>query len=331
MARPLRIEYPDAYYHVSNYSLEGQRVFPSDKYYEAFLTSLEETCFRLNVQVHAYCLLKDQYHLVIKTPEANLSRFMRQIDGLYTQQFQKLKKTEGSLFRGRYKAVLVQPEVYLLPLTRYIHSTVRKSELSTWPWSSYQAYVNKSKPPRWLVRDEALAQLDVGSGARRYSRYADYVAEGVDEELAHFYGKKNLSSVMGDEKFRKAARAKRSPARARGVSRGANAKWRPACADIVSAVARQFKVSEESIYTAARGPGSKNVPRWVAMYLCQELSAVTLQSIAKLFKLKRYGTVSTTVGKLKKEFEEDPKLLATTNKLVKELCKEREKQEKEKK
>jgi len=107
------------------------------------------------------------------------------------------------------------------------------------------------------------------------------------------------------------------------VSRGSNAKWRPACKDIVTAVAAQFKVSEDSIYQAARGPGSKNVPRWVAMYLCQELSASTLQAIAKLFKLKRYGTVSTTVGKLKKELVSDPKLAANVQKLAKSLSKQK--------
>jgi putative transposase len=323
MARPLRIEYPDAFYHVSNHAVDKQRVFPSDKFYEAFLASLEETCFRLNVQVHAYSLQKDQYHLVIKTPEANLSRFMRQIDGLYTQHFQKMKKTEGSLFRGRYKAVLVQADKYLLPLTRYVHSGVKKSEIDSWPWSSYLAYTNKVKAPAWLVRDEALNQLDA-TGAKRFTRYAEYVQQGVDEELAHFYGKKNLSSMMGDEKFRKTAKSKRGTTKVRGVSRGNNAKWRPSCAEIVTAVAKQFKVSEDSIYNAARGPGSKNVPRWVAMYLCQELSAVTLQAIAKLFKLKRYGTVSTTVGKLKKEFEENPKVLTATNKLIKDLSKARQ-------
>jgi len=322
MARPLRIEYPDAYYHVSNFALDRQRIFPSNKYFEAFLASLEDTCFRLNVQVHAYCLLKDQFHLLIKTPEANLSRFMRQVDGLYTQHFQKLKKSEGSLFRGRYKAVLVQPDKYLLPLTRYIHSGVKKSDLDTWPWSSYQTYTSKVKTPGWLIRDEALAQLGV-TGPKRYSAYAEYVKQGVDEELAHFYGKKNLSSVMGDEKFKKSAKSKRSSTKVRGVSRGAHSKWRPSCAEIVTAVAKQFKVSEESIYTAARGPGSKNVPRWVAMYLCQELSAVTLQAIAKLFKLKRYGTVSTTVGKLKMEFTENPKVQTAANKLIKELSKEK--------
>ena len=322
MARPLRIEYPDAVYHVSNVALEGQRVFPSARYYEAFLQALEETCQRLNVQVHAYALLKDQYHLLIKTPEGNLSRFMRQIDGLYTQSYQRMKRSDGSLFKGRYKAVLVQADKYLLPLTRYIHLGVRKQDLEKNDWTSYPAYTNKVKPPVWLVRDEALGQLD-GPANRRFQRYAAYVDEGVDEEMAHFYGKKNLSSVMGDEKFRKFAASKRSATKARGVSRGVNAKWRPSCKQIVTAVAKHFKVTEDSIYQAARGPGSKNVPRWVAMYLCQELSASTLQAIAKLFKLKRYGTVSTTVGKLKKELVSDPKLAAATQKLAKSLSKQK--------
>jgi len=322
MARPLRIEYPDAYYHVSNLGLDNQRIFPSPRYYEAFIAGLEETCFRLNVEVHAYCLLKDQYHLLIKTPEANLSRFMRQVDGLYTQHYQRLKKTEGSLFKGRYKAVLVQPDKYLAPLARYIHLGVRKGDLDSWQWSSYPAYTGKVKAPSWLRLEDVSKELGA-TGPRKKARLIEYTTAGVDEELTHFYGKKNLSSIMGDDRFKKAARARRSSTKLKGVSRGANAKWRPSCKDIISVVARQFKVTEESIYTAARGPGSKNVPRWVAMYLCQELSAVTLQSIARLFKLKRYGTVSTTVGKLKKEFVENPKTLAATNKLLRELSKQK--------
>lgn len=318
MARPLRIEYPDAVYHVSNIGLDGQRVFPSAKYYEAFLNGIAETCSRLNVEVHAYCLLRDQYHLILKTPEANLSRFMRQVDGLYTQQYQKLKRIEGSLFKGRYKAVLIQSDKFLLPLSRFIHAKVKNSELNNYPYSSYTYFTRKAKPPAWFNRDETLKQLG-NPAAKRPLAYKKFVAEGVDSETAGFYGKKNLSSIMGDDKFRKAAAKKRSATTARGVSRGANAKWRPSCKQIITAVAKQFKVSEVSIYKAARGPGSKNVPRWVAMYLCQELSAVTLQSIAKLFKLKRYGTVSTTVGKLKLEFNSDPKLLAIAEKLSRQL------------
>ena len=69
MARPLRIEYPDAVYHVSNYSLDNKRVFPSDRYYDQFLSGVAEACARLNVEIHAYCLLRNQYHLIVKTPE----------------------------------------------------------------------------------------------------------------------------------------------------------------------------------------------------------------------------------------------------------------------
>ena len=320
MARPLRIEYPDAVYHISNYGLDNQRVFPSAKYFEVFLESLGAACSRLNVEIHAYCLLRGQYHLLVKTPEANLSRFMRQVGGLYTQQYQRLKRSDGSLFRGRYKAVLVQEDKYLLPLSRFIHAKVKVSERSIYPWSSYPYFTRKAKPPRWFNRDAILKQLKT-TATKRAAAYRKYCAHDVDADLSHFYGKKNLSSIMGDDKFRKAARKKRSATAARKVSRGANTKWRPSCKQIISAVANQYRVSESSIYKAARGPGSKNVPRWVAMYLCQELSAVTLQSIARLFKLKRYGTVSTTVGKLKVEFQYSPKVLATTEKLARQLSK----------
>ena len=320
MARPLRIEYPDAVYHVSNFGLDSQRAFPSAKYFEAFLAVLGETCARLNVEVHAYCLLRDQYHLVVKTPEANLSRFMRQVDGLYTQQYQRIKRSDGSLFRGRYKAVLIQADKYLLPLSRFIHSKVKASEVNSYPWTSYTFFTRKAKPPVWFNRDETLKKLK-SIAAKRPAAYKKFASQSVDEEISHFYGKKNLSSIMGDDKFRKAAQRKRSATSTRGASKGANSRWRPSCKQIITAVAKQFKVSEASIYKAARGPGSKNVPRWVAMYLCQELSAVTLQSIAKLFKLKRYGTVSTTVGKLKKEFKENPKARAAAEKLVKQLSK----------
>ena len=320
MARPLRIEYPDAVYHVSNYSLDNKRVFPSDRYYDQFLSGVAEACARLNVEIHAYCLLRNQYHLIVKTPEGNLSRFMRQVDGLYTQNYQRMKGAEGSLFRGRYKAVLVQAENYLLPLSRYIHSKVKASDLTSYPFSSYKYFTRKANPPAWFNRIETQKQLK-GQASKRAIAYRKYVAEGVDDELAKFYGKKNLSSVMGDEKFRKSSRKKRSATAARGVSRGANAKWRPSCKKIIANVAKRFKVTEASIYKAARGPGSKNIPRWVAMYLCQELSGVTLQHIAKLFKLKRYGTVSTSVGKLKSEISEDSSLNAAVERLSKGLSK----------
>ena len=182
MARPLRIEYPDATYHVSNYGLGNQRVFPSPKYFEIFLEALGKTCSRLNVEVHAYCLLRGQYHLIVKTPEGNLSRFMRQVDGLYTQQYQSMKNMAGSLFRGRYKAVLIQADKYLLPLSRYINSKVKVSERNTYPYISYTYFTRGStNPPVWFNRDDTLRQLRVAV-AKRPSAYRKYIALGVDRK-----------------------------------------------------------------------------------------------------------------------------------------------------
>ena len=320
MARPLRIEFPNAYYHVSNRGEEGARIFPGVRYYESFLTAINEAAARLNVEILGYCLLANEYNLLIKTPEGNLSRFMRQVDGMYTQTYQNLKNLAGPVFRARYKSVLIQPDNYLLKVSRYIHALPRKNKIKpqSHTWSSLAAYSNKAKSPPWLNKVEVLGSLP--SGSRPAARYAAFVAEGVDEELAHFYGKKNLLSILGDNKFLKRSRIRQTSDTARGKSRGPLAKLRPSISKVVVGVAKHYKVSEKSIYKAARGPGSKNIPRWIAMYLCQELSGVTLQEIAKRFGLKRYGTVSTTVGKLKQEFQTTPKTVTAVKKLRTQLA-----------
>jgi putative transposase len=307
MARPLRIEYPNAYYHVSNRGEAGLTLFASDKYYQAFLAGLEEACDRFNVQVHAYCLLKNEYHLLVKTPEANLSRFMRQVDGLFTQYYQNTRNTVGSVFHSRYKSVLLQANPYLLEVSRYLHSLPARGQKQALdhPWSSMACYANKQKAPVWLEVGEVLGMLGKGKSARPYAGYVNFVDAGPSAEMVAFYKRKNLLSVLGDERFKSSAKSKTSPQQPRGISRGQSARQRPSMKQVVEAVARYFRVNEKSIYQASRGPSSKNVPRWVAMHLCQELSSVTLQDIAKRFGLKRYGTVSTTVGKLKQELETD--------------------------
>ncbi len=185
------------------------------------------------------------------------------------------------------------------------------------------AYCNKAKVPQWLERNEVLAMLQNGSFAhtatRPYTRYLAFVAEGTDPELKDFYARKNQLSVLGSDKFKSNARSKSAPAKQRGLAKGKLARLRPTIKKVVAEVSRHFKVSESSIYSAARGPGSKNVPRWVAMHLCQELSAVTLQDIASRFGLKRYGTVSTTVGKLRQEMKADPRVSKAIKSLRKRL------------
>jgi hypothetical protein len=236
---------------------------------------------------------------------------------LYNQFHQSRKNDQGSIFHSRYKAVLLQAKLYLLEVSRYIHNLTgsikrgKKPTLSP-SWSSMAAFYSKTKASNWLVLDEVFALLATGDsakkGARSYAKYLAFLSEGTALEVKHFYARKNLLSVLGNDKFKNSAKSKTAPAKPRGIGKGKLARLRPSIKKVVTEVAKHFKVSGESIYQAARGPGSKNVPRWIAMHLCQELPAVTLQDIARRFGLKRYGTVSTTVGKLRQELQNDPKV-----------------------
>ena len=121
MARPLRIQYPNAFYHVMNRGLGRQRIFLNDDDYSVFLETLKESSRYCNVRIVSYCFMSNHYHLLVQTPSANLNRMMRHLNGVYTQRFNKMHRSDGPLFRGRYKAILVQEDEYLTHLIRYIH------------------------------------------------------------------------------------------------------------------------------------------------------------------------------------------------------------------
>ncbi len=321
MARPLRVEYPGAYYHVTNKSVDSKILFPSPNYYDDFLVALADACSRFNVEVHAYQLLRNEYHLLLKTPEGNLSRFMRQVNGLYTQSYNARKKSQGSVFHSRYKAIVVQAKPYLLEVTKYIHnlSASGSKKAIDSAWSSMPFYANKAKAPSWLVREDVLALLKLKSKAGTYAKYLKFVDAAPNPEISRFYSRKNLHSILGGEKFKVSIKAKASPLGPRGNSKDKYAKLRPSIKKVVSGVAKFYKIDEKDIYNSLRGPSSKNIPRWVAMHLCQELSGVTLQDIATRFGLKHYGTVSTVVGKLRKELLVNSKIQKNVKTLTKRL------------
>ena len=110
MSRSLRIEYPNAFYHVMNRGAGRQAVYLIDDDYEMFLEAVKESSKFFGIRIVAYCLMPNHYHLLLQTPKANLSRAMRHLNGVYTQRFNRYHKTDGPLFRGRYKAILVQED-----------------------------------------------------------------------------------------------------------------------------------------------------------------------------------------------------------------------------
>ena len=201
MARPLRIEYPGAVYHITTRGNAYQDIFIDDADREKFLEILNQTVDRFNWLCHAYCLMTNHYHLLIETIDPTLSRGMRQLNGVYTQAFNRRHERVGHVFQGRYKAILVEKEAYLLELARYIvlnpvrAKMVKKPE--EWKWSSYRATAGLSSAPSFLTVDWILSQF---SDDREEAQllYRKFVSEGVgkspwDELRGQIY--------LGSEKF----------------------------------------------------------------------------------------------------------------------------------
>ena len=319
MPRPQRIEYPNAYYHVMNRGRGRQSIFHSEAYYQTFLETIKEASSRFGMEVHAYCLMGNHYHLLIKTPLGNLSRCMRHVNGVYTQRYNRLKNTDGPLFRGRFKAVLVESDAYLLQLTRYIHRNpidMKRplvAERVTYPWSSYPAYLNKSPAPLWLNREFSYQLL---GKKNRYQAYRRFVEQGVDEEILAFYGKGNLKPVLGSDEFIESVLSEIELNRPYFNELQDRL---PAISTIVTAVAQQMKVEEKSIYASARGRRSANPARWMALFLSREVGKHSLNDICQAFGMTHISGVAQAIKSLNMAVDDNKKLSKAKNILIHDL------------
>ncbi len=316
MPRPLRIEYADAYYHVMNRGSGRRHIFSDSDYYLTFLEVLAEAHQRFGLQILCYCLMSNHYHLLVKTPEANLGRAMRHINGVYTQRHNRLKRTDGPLFRGRYKAICVEKDSYQPQLSRYIHrhplAATLLDRLEDYPWSSYLDYITVKRPPAWLYKNEIYDQLHLTT--RRRAKYKAFVEQGVDKEIKQFYGTGNQLAYLGSEAFRDwVYRQRKTPEQA--VNRATRQVFRPSIDEIILQVVRAMHVTRETILTSGRGRVAPNHPRGMAMYLCLEKGGHTLKDIAQAFGLEHYGSASTIIKNFKLELQ-DSRSLRTKIKLL---------------
>ena len=185
MARPLRIEYPGAVYHVMNRGLARSLVFLDPTDYALFLQVVGEIHTLWGVEVLAYCLMGNHYHLCLRTPTANLGRVMRHVNGLYTQRFNRAHRRDGPVFRGRYKAIVIEAEAYLASVIRYIHLNPVKAKLvkspETFQWSSHAQYLTPRSAPAWLAVRQVLDRI----GSPRV--FHEFVLSGNEEALEAFY------------------------------------------------------------------------------------------------------------------------------------------------
>jgi putative transposase len=242
MARPLRIEFPGALYHVTTRGNARQDIFVDDEDRQRFLGGLTRVVSRFHLLVHAYCLMDNHFHLVVETPEANLSHAMRQLNGVYTQAFNRRHDRVGHVLQGRFKAILVERESYLLELCRYVVLNPVRAKVTrkpaTYPWSSYCATAGLVPPPACLTIDWVLSQF----GKQRQpaqQKYRAFVAEGIgqDSPWEEVQGQVLLGSEHFVERLTSALDAKRPfseiPRQQRFAARPTLAQLFPArvCAD----------------------------------------------------------------------------------------------------
>jgi len=216
MARPLRLEFAGALYHVTARGNERRDIFlgNADEDRDRFLDVLSQTCERFNWICHAYCLMTNHYHLLIETPDANLSKGMRQLNGVYTQHVNRKYARAGHLFQGRYKGILVEKDRYLLELARYVVlNPVRAGMVSgpgEWPWSSYRATAGEEQAPPFLETERLLSAF---AGKRQDARdeYRQFVAAGMD--AASPWRDLRNQIYLGSERFVERMQAMIDPAR----------------------------------------------------------------------------------------------------------------------
>ena len=205
MTRPLRIEYPGAWYHVMNRGRRKEKVFFQERDYALFLEVVEQAIDIFDIEIYSYALLPNHYHLLIRTPKGNLSRSMRYINGVYTQRLNKRHKLDGSLFRGRYKSILIEEEAYLLELVRYIHRNPLKAKLENqlgeYEWCSHRAYLKKKEKKEWLKTKEVLSKFS------KYDKEAlrelkSFVEKEVPKNILKRLESVNWPAIMGREEFK---------------------------------------------------------------------------------------------------------------------------------
>jgi len=201
MARPLRIEYEGAVYHVASRGNEKKDIFETSRDREKLLEYIGHANEKLGLSVHAYSLMDNHYHMVVETPQANLSRCMQLVNSSYTAYFNAKKDRVGHLFQGRYKAILVEKDRYMKELSRYIHLNPVRAKLSKkpedYPWSSYRYYIDKGeKIPPFMNVGFTLSLFEGNA-----ERYRSFVEEGLLSKQKNLFAGLKAGCILGGEDF----------------------------------------------------------------------------------------------------------------------------------
>ncbi len=308
MARPLRIEFSGAFYHITSRGNEKKDIFRSRKDRERFLFYIESAAERYGALVHSYCLMTNHYHMLMETPRGNLSEIMRYVNGAYTTYFNVKRKRSGHLFQGRYKSIVVDADEYAMELSRYIHLNPVRAGIVGKPedyeWSSYRAFVGASVSPDWLKSDLVLSSF----GEKfREQNYRNFVEDHMEAEHASPLQGVIASTLLGPPEFV-----------AQISERYLNARKPDRSVPAVRALSRPFTIKDIVQRVEEIVPDRKPLARKVAMYACHRYGGRKLKEIGEHFGIGDSG-ISQATQRLHAEAERDKELWELLAKVRREL------------
>ncbi len=299
MARPLRLEFPGALYHLTARGDRQEPIFLDDGDRRRFLDLLGKEIVQQGWVCYAYCLMRNHYHLLIETPRANLVRGMRRFNGVYTQAFNRKRKKPGHVFQGRYKSILVDKENYLMELCRYIVLNPVRAKMvagpAEWAWSSYGATAGMVKAPSWLAAEEVLSLF---SGRR--ANYRRFVMEGIGE--GSIWDELRGQIYLGDEKFLERMQELAEGKPMREVAKAQRRPKTPGADEIVNTVAREYGISASQVLDRRHAEAY-----WLAVYLMRRAGNLSLQEVARRVgvSIARISQIQTKIesGKASKKVD----------------------------
>jgi REP element-mobilizing transposase RayT len=299
MAKPLRISYPGAYYHVTTRGNERADIYKRQRDREKFLSYLKSASERYGAVIHAFCLMRNHYHLLLETPHGNLSEIMQHINGAYTTYFNVKRKRVGHLFQGRFKAILIEADEYAMELSRYIHlNPVRGGAVSKpeeYRWSSYCAYIGNVAEPDWINTDFILSFFSPEPELAR-KKYHIFVEDLIGKEYDSPLRKAVGSTILGTEYFIEEI----TQTHIAGIEPDRNLPAlhqfaaRPSPQDIVGVV-KQLCVDNEKLVRNA------------SIHICHKYSGIKLKEIGQLFA-GRESAITEAIRRFQLKMEKDKEL-----------------------
>jgi len=322
MARALRVEFPGAFYHVTSRGNERKPIYGNDTDRLRYLSLVADIVNRFDLLLHAYVLMDNHYHLLIETLEANLARAMRALNGGYAKQFNRHHQRVGHLFQGRYTAILVERESYLVELSRYIHLNPVRAGIvgraEDYRWSSAPAYVGLQAAPPFLTLADLLGHFG------RSVRHAQPAYRAfLQQDEGRPASQSPLDAVvagtlLGQPDWVEAMRERivaqlTAPGVALDVEEMpavSKLRLRPTLDDVIDAVSVATKVARGVI----TGRHSREHARALAMYLAHDRSGLTHREIGAVFGVGRFA-VSKAARMIGRQLERDHTLATMLSRL----------------